>query len=48
MPLIKVEVRIHVLNSKKPVVTLHFDETNVWTGWPEVLKTVGALLTRRS
>ena len=47
MPLVKIEVRIHVLDSKKPMVILRFDETNVWTGWPQVLKTVGSLLARR-
>lgn len=47
MALVDVEVRIRVLGSKKPNLVLHFDEVNVWTGWPEVLKTVGQLLVQR-
>lgn len=47
MALLRVKVEFFALNAKKPFATLRFDETNVWTGWPEVVKVVSAFLTRR-
>ena len=44
---LRIEVRVYALGSKKPVTTLRFDETNIWTGWPEILRFVNGILLQR-
>ncbi len=48
-PMMKVELeaRVYLFGSKRPVkTTFVFDETNVWTGWPQVVSFLTGLLLR--